>query len=352
MRPRLIMLVLDGFSPQHCTPSLTPTLVALGESGAWARHGGRAMLPSATYPNHASLVTGKEPTAHGIFANRTFTKAGIEPAQHVGARGTTFLDAARDAGLSTGVAVGDAKIIGVVGATRCDSHWPPNGVLPTNTPLLRGYASDAVTFQALIDIIDIDTDVILCQLDNTDGMSHEHGPESEEARAMHAEADGRVRSLVDKLQAGARWRETVLMVISDHSHVTTDPDKPSIDLPAALARAGIAAAVIEEGSAALVRTPALAAAEAALLSVDGVAGVSPFAEGVLYVHARRGRGFKAGKPLPRGIHGCPETTPTLCLATGGHPGLKVLKQAFVREVPTTASLGPLLMRAAGVAWRA
>ncbi len=98
--------------------------------------------------------------------------------------------------VSTGVVTGDAKILGVVGARRCDAHWPPDGVVPPGTPLVRGYAHDDVTFAAFLDLLDRDTDVMLCQLDNTDGMSHDYGPDSPEAIATHAEADRRVRTVV------------------------------------------------------------------------------------------------------------------------------------------------------------
>jgi hypothetical protein len=350
MTPRLIVLVLDGFSPRHCRPDLTPNLILLAEQGAWARQGGRAVLPSSTYPNHASIATGVPPIDHGILANKTFTEAGIRPARDVGARGVTFLDAARHAGLGTGVAVGDANILGVIGAQRCDRHWPPQGVLPPDTPTLRGYAADSATFKAFQAMLEQDADVVLCQLDNTDGISHLFGPDSPEAIAQHRAADAIVAELVGALRSGPRWNETLLAVISDHSQITADPGASPLDLPAALSRAGIAAEVIEEGSAALVRSDATAAARGVIAALDGIAGVRDFAPSVLYVHARPGRGFAAGRSLPRGIHGCPETTPTLCLATGGHPGLGALRRAFAAEIPTTATLTPLLAQAIGLRW--
>src|SRR6185295_2739668 len=210
MTPRLIVLVLDGFSPRHCRADLTPNLVSLAEHGAWARQGGRAVLPSATYPNHASFATGAMPVDHGILANKTLTETGIRPAREVGARGVTFLDAARDAGLGTGVAVGDANLIGVVGAQRCDRHWPPQGVLPPDTPKLRGYAADSATLHAFRSMLEHGADVMLCQLDNTDGVSHLFGPDSPEAIAQHRAADGVVAELVDTLRSGRRWNETLL----------------------------------------------------------------------------------------------------------------------------------------------
>jgi hypothetical protein len=351
MPPRLVLLVLDGFSPRHCTRAVAPNLVQAGETGAWAPGGGRAVLASATYPNHASLVTGAEPLVHGILANDTFTDTGVRPAQDVGARGVTLLDAARAAGLSTGVTVGDPKILGVVGASRADAHWPPGGVLPPGTPTVRGCAANAVPFRALLDVLERGADVVLGQLDNTDGVSHLFGPDSPEALAAHAEADALVGELLDTLRGGPRWRETLVAVVSDHGQLATDPGAPPIDVPRALAAAGLDAEVIEEGSAALIRARELDGARRLIGGLAGVAGVADLVPGVLYAYAMPGRSFATRKPIPRGIHGCPATAPTLCLATGGHPGLAALREAFAAATPSSATLGRLLARAVELPWR-
>ncbi|HET7033211.1 MAG TPA: alkaline phosphatase family protein [Casimicrobiaceae bacterium] len=350
MRPRLLLLVLDGFALRHCTPELAPHLTALARDGASAPTGGRAVLASSTYPNHASLATGVEPIRHGIYANNTFTETGIRPAREVGARGTTFLDAARSIGLSTGVAVGDANILGLIGASRCDTHWPPGGVLPAGTPMVRGYAANAAPFAALLEMLDAGTDVVLCQLDNTDGLAHLYGPDSSEAKAGYSEADALVGALLDRLRGGPRWGETIVGIVSDHGQITAELSLPPIDLPAALERGGVEAEVIEEGSAALVRTREIAAAGRVVSSVDGVAGYLPFAPGILYVHARRGRGFSTRKQMQRGIHGCPETTETVCVATGGHPALARVAEAFAAAPPTSAMVPRILAGAVGLAF--
>ena len=347
---RLLMLILDGFSPRHCTPALTPNLVALGEAGAWVRGGGRSVLPAITYPNHATLVTGLLPQEHGIFANQVFTEDGLKPAKEVGVSGT-FLDAARAAGLDTAVVTGDAKILGVVGGERCDRHWPPGGALPPGTPTVRGYAADAAAVAGLARVLDDGAEVVLCQLDNTDGVAHVHGPDSPEAMAQCADVDALVGGLVEGLRNGPRWSETVVAVISDHSQVAADPGLPPISVAAALGRAGIEADWIEDGSCELVRAKETEAARRAVAALDGVAGIEDYAPGVLYAHARPGRGFATGKPLTRGLHGCPATAPTLCMAAGGHPGLAGLKRAFAEETPTTATLPRLLTGAVGLDWR-
>jgi len=346
--PRLVLLVLDGFSPRHCTPAIAPHLTRAGEDGARPPGGGRAVLAAATYPNHASLVTGTDPAVHGIFANDTFTDAGVRPAQEVGAAGPTLLDAAGAVGLSTAVVVGDPKILGVVGASRCHAHWPAGGVVPPGTPLVRGYAANATTFGALLEVLDGGADVVLCQLDNTDGVSHMFGPDSPEAVAVHADADALVGKLVETLQRERRWRETILAVVSDHSQLATDPDRPALDVPRALSEAGVEAEVIEEGSAALVRARDPEAARRVVAALDGVASVLDLVPGVLGAYARPGRGFATRKPLPRGVHGCPETIATLCVVTGGHPALAGLRRAFAAAAPTSATLGRLLAASVGL----
>jgi hypothetical protein len=350
MPPRLVLLVLDGFSPRHLTAAIAPNLVRAGKEGARAPDGGRAVLAAATYPNHASLVTGTEPAVHGIFANDTFTAAGVRPAQEIGAAGPTLFDAAAAAVLSTAVVVGDPKILGVVGAARCQRHWPPGGVVPAGTPLVRGYAANAVTFAALLEVLDGGADVVLCQLDNTDGVSHMFGPDSPEALGVLADADALVGRLVETLRSGRRWQETLLAVVSDHSQLATDPNRPPLDLPRALSNAGVDADVIEEGSAALVRARDSRGARRVVAAVDGVAGVLNLAPGVLCAYAEPGRGFATRKPLPRGVHGCPATTPTVCVVTGGHPRLPALRRALAAEAPTSASLGRLLAGALELPW--
>ena len=347
---RLILLVLDGFSLRHCTREIAPNLVALRNSGVHAPTGGRSVLPSSTYPNHASLATGIEPIHHGIYANDTFTDDGIRPAQDIGARGLTFLDAARAAGLRSAVSAGDANILGVVGASRCDTHWPPGGVLPPGTPTVRGYATNAAPFQALLDMLDDGADVVLCQLDNTDGVSHQFGPDSAEAKAAYTGADGLVGQFVDRLRGGVRWRDTLVAVISDHGQITADLSAPPIDVPRALAQAGIEAEVIEEGSGALVRAREIDGAHRVVGGIDGVAGVLPFAPGIIYAYAHPGRGFSTKESRTLGIHGCPMTTETLCMATGGHPGLPALGKAFAADPPTSATLPRLLAEAVGLPW--
>lgn len=66
---KVVLVGLDGFRPDMMSPSLTPNLCRLAEAGCgFTRH--RAMFPSETYVNVASILTGTPPRDHGIVANR------------------------------------------------------------------------------------------------------------------------------------------------------------------------------------------------------------------------------------------------------------------------------------------
>jgi hypothetical protein len=168
--------------------------------------------------------------------------------------------------------------------------------------------------------------------------------------AAHGEADALVGQLLDGLRGGSRWHETIVAAISEHCQLTRDLDAPLIDVAGALSRAGLKGEVIVDGSAVLVRAHDTDGPSRVLGALEGVAGVVPFAPGVLYAHAKPGRAFTAGKPVPRDIHGCPATAPTLCIATGGHPGIAALRDAFAVKPPTSAALPRLLTSAVGLRW--
>ena len=72
----VLMISIDGLRPADITDAparglKVPTLRAIMANGAWAS-GARNVLPTVTYPNHTTLVTGAAPAVHGITGNTTF----------------------------------------------------------------------------------------------------------------------------------------------------------------------------------------------------------------------------------------------------------------------------------------
>ncbi len=72
----VLMISIDGLRPGDVLEAdarriKAPTLQALLKTGLYAS-GVRDALPSVTYPNHTTLVTGVWPAKHGIASNETF----------------------------------------------------------------------------------------------------------------------------------------------------------------------------------------------------------------------------------------------------------------------------------------
>ena len=72
----VLMISIDGLRPAdvldaQARGTKVPNLERMVREGAWAS-GVRGTLPTVTYPNHTTLVTGAWPDRHGIAANNTF----------------------------------------------------------------------------------------------------------------------------------------------------------------------------------------------------------------------------------------------------------------------------------------
>lgn len=75
-KPILLLISVDGLKPESITQAnahglKVPNLRAFMHDGVYAS-GVRGVLPTVTYPSHATLLTGASPAAHGIFDNTTF----------------------------------------------------------------------------------------------------------------------------------------------------------------------------------------------------------------------------------------------------------------------------------------
>ncbi|MCW2718146.1 alkaline phosphatase family protein [Pseudonocardia sp.] len=109
----VLFLVLDGLPVRRVGRRLTPALAGLAAGGGWAPMGGVATMPSCTYPNHATFVTGTAPDSHGIHANHVVVDGRVRAAADVAPRGPTLFDACRDGGRSTLAVLGDHNLVAV-----------------------------------------------------------------------------------------------------------------------------------------------------------------------------------------------------------------------------------------------
>lgn len=351
---RVVLLVLDGFPNRRLTRDIAPTLSALASDGGRALDGGIAVMTSATYPNHASFVTGVDVDGHGLYANDVAVGTEMHLADRVGPAKPTIFDALKVAGRSSSCVVGDHHLIGAMAATRAGHHWPPNGAKPDDGPYdVLGYVTDDVTLVQIIEAIERRPEFLFAHLNEPDTAGHVFGPDTTRALEVYAATDRRVATIVAALEAV--WNDTVLMIVSDHDmEAAVDPEP--VDLVALVAASGCRATAVHEGSGAVLVDDEPFDTDW-LQQSDGVASWRELRPGLVVLNAAEGRWFGQVRIRGlRGVHGGERTRAQVAVVAGGHPSVREISGALsgrrpdAVDWPTTAAalLGVALKDAIGV----
>lgn len=249
----VLLISIDGLRPGDVLDAdgrglKIPNLRRFVKEGSSAS-GVRGVLPTVTYPSHATLLTGVSPAEHGVVGNTTFDPLQINQggwfwyakALHV----PTLWDAARNAGMSVG-----------------NVHWPVSvgaGSITWNLPQIwrTGHADDAALVAAVstpelledmesrlgayapgidesiegdekrgafaVDLIaHKKPDFMTAYLTALDHEQHGKGPGTPEARAILERIDAIVGALV-KAELTAH-PDAVIAVASDHGFSSTDTE--------------------------------------------------------------------------------------------------------------------------------
>ncbi len=346
---RVVLLGLDGCPPHLVSPSLTPRLWECGRAGALTLLG-RAPLPASTYPCFGTLLTGCLPERHGV--RTTASRPGAAPgwAGERRVASVTLFDACRAAGRRSAAIQGDHLLHAVLRTEAADLAWPPAGRVPPGTPCdAYGYpTNEAVRPHLLAAAADPAVDFLFGQLNEGDTLGHDRGPGDAATRRCYAAADRIVGEVLEALRP--RWRDTVVVVLSDHG-MEPRTGAPPIDLLADPRASGVVADALGDGGAALVRArEGVDDREAgrALEEVPGVARCSGAGRGLVIAEARAGWIFAAPDLPARGYHGGPATAGTFAAVTGGHPAVAAIARAIVARPPHLADWAPTLARLLGV----
>jgi hypothetical protein len=344
---KVVLTVLDALPTRYVGDVHTPVLAALARAGGAPPGRARSVMTSATYPNHATFVTGVAPRAHGIVTNWVPQTGRVVPAWELGPAVPTLFDAARAAGRSSAAVFGDQCLVGVTDARAADAHWPPNGEPPAGVRRdAHDYIDDRDTIMELVAALDARPDLLVSQLNAPDTAAHVFGPDSEAALDCYRATD----ALLGVAREHVDWDDTVWIVVSDHDQEPLD-DLGPVDLRPEFARRGLDLFALPEGSATVVCGAGARDAARWLTDVDGVEGTAPF-------HARDanlecclawsapGRAFGfAEMGTERGTHGGPRTRSQVAVVTGGHPAVGTLAAAASKRrmaaadwAPTVASL--------------
>jgi hypothetical protein len=348
---RVVFTVLDALPARHVGRDHTPMLDELARVGGHAPTGGRAVMTSATYPNHATFVTGAAPSSHGIGSNWVPRTGRVVPAWKRGPSAPTLFDACAAAGRSTIAVFGDQHLVGVTGASAADRHWPSDGKPPDGLSLdAMGYLEDGDTVAEIVRAIDDAPDLVFAQINGPDTAAHLHGPDSEGALDAYRSTDAWLAVIREHLA----WDETVWMIVSDHDQETVTEREP-IDLQAEIDARDLPLFALPEGNAALVCGDGARAARRWIEDIAGVEGSSPFtlADDTLpcaIVWAEPGRAFGfTGQPTRAGTHGGPRTRAQVAVVTGGHPAVEPLAGALASGPVEAGDWAPTIAALLGVA---
>lgn len=260
----VLMISIDGLRPDDVLHGAergarVPTLAALARHGTYAT-GVRGILPTITYPNHTTLVTGVGAGRHGIASNLTFDPAGRNAqgwywyASDIKVQ--TLWDRVHAAGRRT-ASIGWPVTVGLRAIDdNIPEYWrartPDDDKLEhaLATPGLldaldraadasldmgdTSPAQDAVKARAAVAEMARKPWLFTLHLSSLDHQEHVYGPGSAEALAALAAIDGEVGAVV---RAGRAARpDLVVAIVSDHGFAPVDHD---INPAAALVEAGL-----------------------------------------------------------------------------------------------------------------
>jgi predicted AlkP superfamily pyrophosphatase or phosphodiesterase len=223
--PYLVLISIDGFSPDYLSIYPTPALDRIAASGVRAESL-RPAFPSLTFPNHYSIATGLYPSEHGIVSNRfpdeargrwykLSDRASVEDGRWYG--GEPIWVAAERHGLVTAAYyfVGtEAAIQGVR-----PSHW---NSFDASVP-----GSDRVARVAewLAWPEEIRPRLITLYFEHVDTTGHDFGRGSPELARAVAEVDANIGRLLDAVDELGLADAVNVLVVSDHGQANyVDPE--------------------------------------------------------------------------------------------------------------------------------
>ncbi len=190
IRPRLVLITVDGLRPDALTPDRTPQILALARRGAYTFQA-QTIFPSVTLPAHASMLTGQPPEAHGVDWNDYQPARGVITA-------TTLFHLAHAAGLRAVLVAGKEKF----------AHF--NDPVAVDVYRFVTTGDQAVVDEAILQV-QAGFDLLVVHLPNPDYFGHLTGWMSDIYLFQLTRTDAAVGRLLAALPP-----ETVVILTADH----------------------------------------------------------------------------------------------------------------------------------------
>ena len=292
----VLLISVDGLHPAYVTDAdrhglKIPALRQFVQAGAHAR-GVIGVVPTVTYPNHTTLVTGVAPDRHGIVANTTFDPLNASRegwywyAEDI--KAMTLWQAAASAGLSTAsvnwpVTVGERNISFLLpeywrASTAEDLKLLRQLDRPEDLqerleaklgPFVDGgtdtLESDRIRTRFAAAILrEHRPQLMAVHLVSLDGIEHQQGPFVAAAYETLEAIDGMIAELT--AVALANDPATVIVVVSDHGFI---PTSTAVNLRTRFVDAGL----IKLKQSAVSASPVIEEWQAQLWNGAGVAAV-------------------------------------------------------------------------------
>ena len=234
--PTVIVLSLDGVRYDFPDRGSFPGLERMASDGV--RGALTPVYPSNTFPTHVSMATGTYPDVHGVVDNVFWDRQRREVYSY--SADTDWLEAEP-------VWIAAARQ-GVLAATYfwvgSERDWRGTGHAIRMAPF-DGHRSETVKVDQILDWLRLPANarpqLIMAYFAGTDSIVHRRGPDAEGVAIQLAEQDKELVRLINGIGATVGWRETTLIVVSDHGMIEVGS---ALDLPGVLENAGIRARVL------------------------------------------------------------------------------------------------------------
>jgi len=202
--PKVALISIDGLRPDALTATEAPNILALARRGSYT-FAAQTVFPSTTLPSHASMLTGVEPSAHGItFDEYRETFQLTTP---------TVFSLARTAGKRTVMVVGKTKFKQLSVAGSVDSY-------------VQATRGDVDVVNEAVVLLPAGFDLLFVHLPQVDHTGHACGWMSAEYVAQLQQTDEAVGRLVSLLPP-----ETTVILTADHGgQLKTHGTRDKVDM--------------------------------------------------------------------------------------------------------------------------
>lgn len=207
---RVIVIGVDGLSPDGVRRAETPVMDRMMAGGVWSLRG-RGVMPTSSSPNWASMIMGAGPEQHGITSNDWETNK-VEVTPTVTGPGGVF------------PTIFDVVIGGSGGSaiTACIYDWGGFGRLLGGTvpTVFEHVSGSAATARRAVEVIrERKPDLLFVHFDDVDHAGHEQGYGTGEYLRSVEHVDGLVGQILGAVEDAGLGESTYVLVTSDHGGV-------------------------------------------------------------------------------------------------------------------------------------